>query len=151
MECVHSRCVNGQKCDTERETWRAGLVKRNSSCQATGSQNSPLSPPPCLVLRDLARGWKSRIFVGYLQAAYVGLFLHHRCSEKCSVFCLQVSFFRTSSDDSSGVLMTASNRIAAASTRQYTKRKVLLKERPHGSPGFICLHLVFHHKRSCFA
>lgn len=28
-ECVHSGCVNGQKCDTE--TWRAGLVKRNSS------------------------------------------------------------------------------------------------------------------------
>lgn len=113
---------------TQRETWRAGLVKRNSSRRATGSQNSPLSPLLCLVLRDLARGWKTQIFAGYLQAAHVGLFLQYSCSEKCPVFCLQVSLFKTSSGDSSGVLTTASKRISVASPPQYTRQKILLRK-----------------------
>lgn len=119
---------------THRETWRAGLVKRNSSRRATGSQNSPLSPPLCLVLRDLARGWKSRIFAGYLQAAHVGLFLHRRCSEKNVLFSASKFHFLEP------VLVIhlvcrrrLRNRTAAASTPQYTRHKILLREQQAGS------------------
>lgn len=51
-ECVHSGCVNGQKCDTE--TWRAGLVKRNSSPGNDTQPELSVSPRVCLVLCYLA-------------------------------------------------------------------------------------------------
>lgn len=46
-------------------------------------------------------------------------------------------FLRTSCGDSSGVLTTDSNRIAAASTPQYTRHKILLREQQQQA-GFIC-------------
>lgn len=89
IECVHTGCVNGQKCSGG--TWCAGLVKRNfshSMSDCLHRQNFQFISAIMSGVRLLGRRLKLRYFwVIYLHSAHVSVFLwdNLRTLEMCSI------------------------------------------------------------------